>query len=63
MSTAIKVLAWVSKAVGLASALDWTGIAPSHGLVIFLVGSLVKDSVNRVGDYLDNKQLDGSFKP
>ena len=63
MKTTLKILTWAGKALGVASVLDWTGISPKYGVVIFFVASLLKDTVNRVGDFLDDGQSNNSFKP
>jgi hypothetical protein len=62
MTTALKVLSLVGKAVGVASVIDWTGISPKYGALIFFGSSLLKDIVNRVGDFLDNQKIDNSYK-
>ena len=32
-------------------------------VLVFALASVLKDAVQVVGDWLDNKQIDGSFKP
>jgi hypothetical protein len=61
MKTALKVLSYASKIAGLVIAFDWTGISPTVGPIVFFVGSIVKDTVNRVGDFLDDGQVNQSF--
>jgi hypothetical protein len=61
MPNTVKILSYILKALGLIAVLDWTAISPKYGAVIFFVGSLLKDTVNRVGDYLDNGKTDNSF--
>lgn len=59
----IKYLTLIGKLAGVASAMDWTAVSPKYGVLIFLVSSLAKDFVNRIGDYLDDRQLNNSYKP
>ena len=33
-------------------------VAPSTGVIIFFVASLLKDTVDRIGDFLDNGKSD-----
>lgn len=62
MNTVLKVLAWVGKLAGLLTAVDVTGITPKWGPVIFFVASLLKDTVNRIGDFLDDGKANDSWK-
>jgi hypothetical protein len=57
----MKILIIAAKILGLASALDWTGISPKYGVIIFLAASAAKDAINKVGDYLDDKVINQSF--
>lgn len=63
MENILKILALVGKVAGVAVAVDPSafGANAQVGVLIFLVASILKDTVNRVGDYLDNKKMDGSF--
>jgi hypothetical protein len=61
MSTTLKILSLAAKGLALATALNWTGISPKFGILIFMVASAAKDVVNRVGDYLDDGQANNSF--
>lgn len=63
MQTALKILSLVGKGLGLVVAMDWTAISPSKGALIFFIASIVKDTVNRVGDYLDDQKVNNSFNP
>lgn len=63
MSTVLKILSLIGKGVGILSAMDVTAITPKYGVVIFFVSSLLKDIVNRIGDFLDDGQINQSFKP
>lgn len=63
MSTALKVISLLAKGLAIVVMLDWTTLSPKWGVLIFAAASTVKDVVNRVGDYLDDKQLNNSFKP
>ena len=33
-------------------------VAPSTGVIVFFVASLLKDTVDRIGDFLDNGKSD-----
>jgi hypothetical protein len=61
MQTTLKILSWIGKLAGILVTVDITGINPKYGPIVFFLASLVKDTVNRVGDYLDNQKMDGSF--
>lgn len=63
MENILRILALVGKVSGVAVALDPSafGASPQVGVLIFLIASILKDTVNRVGDYLDNKKMDNSF--
>jgi hypothetical protein len=63
MEKILKILSLVGKGVGIASMVDWTSINPKWGVVIFAVSSILKDVINRVGDFLDNQKFDNSYKP
>ncbi len=57
----LKIITYVGKAASLAVAFDWTPVAPQYSVLIFMIASIVKDTANRVGDYLDDKQMNNSF--
>lgn len=59
----LKILTLIGKLAGIISAMDLTTVSPKYGIMIFLISSLVKDGINRIGDYLDDKQLNNSYKP
>jgi hypothetical protein len=60
---ALKILSYVGKLAGFVAALDTMPfIDPKLGVVIFAAASLLKDTVNRVGDLLDDGQPNQSFK-
>lgn len=61
MEKTIKILSYIGKAVGLVASIDLTPMNPKWGPIIFFVASLVKDSVNRVIDFMDNGKVDGSY--
>lgn len=61
MQTFLKVLSYLGKGLGFAVALDWTSISPSIGPIIFFASSLAKDTINRIGDFLDDGQVNQSF--
>ena len=61
-----KILKWLSligKLVGLASATGTLSFLPEkYALPIFAAASILKDTVNRIGDYLDDGKENQSFK-
>ena len=61
---ALKILSYLGKIAGVITALDAIPFAdPKLGILIFAAASILKDTVNRVGDLLDDGQPNGSFKP
>jgi len=64
MTRILHILSWVSKLAGLVLALGAIpGVSPATGAIIFFAASLLKDTVNRIGDFLDDGQANDSFKP
>ncbi len=62
MQTTLLILSYVAKAAGFISALNVIpGVSPSTGVTIFFIASLLKDTVNRIGDFLDNGKEDHSW--
>jgi hypothetical protein len=60
---ALKYLSFVGKLTGLVSALNVIPfVDPAVGVVIFAVASLLKNTVNRIGNLLDDNQPNQSFK-
>jgi hypothetical protein len=59
MTNLLLVLSFIAKAAGFVATLNAIpGITPSEGVIIFFIASLVKDSVNRIGDFLDHGKSD-----
>jgi hypothetical protein len=59
MSNTLLVLSYVAKAAGFVATLNAIPyVTPSTGVIIFFVASLLKDTVDRVGDFLDNGKSD-----
>ena len=63
----MKTIILLLKVVGLVSSLGaYAEMLPPKlapvGLLVFATASTVKDLLVKVGDWLDNKQIDGSFK-
>lgn len=59
----LKALTLVGKVVGTVGAFNQIpGVSPQTGVIIFLAASCIKDVVNRIGDFLDDGQSNGSFK-
>ncbi len=60
---ALKYLSYVGKLAGFVSALNVIPfVDPKLGVLIFAAASLLKDSVNRIGDLLDDGKPNQSFK-
>jgi divalent metal cation (Fe/Co/Zn/Cd) transporter len=60
---ALKYLSFVGKLAGLVSALQVIPfVDPVVGVIIFAAASLLKDTVNRIGDLLDDGKPNSSFK-
>ncbi len=60
---ALKYLTYIGKLAGFIAALDTLPfIDPKFGIVIFAAASILKDTVNRIGDLMDDGQVNQSFK-
>jgi hypothetical protein len=60
---ALKYLSYVGKLAGFVSALNVIPfVDPELGVLIFAAASLLKDSVNSIGDLLDDGKPNQSFK-
>ena len=60
---ALKYLSYVGKLAGFVSALNVIPfVDPELGVLIFAAASLIKDSVNRIGDLIDDGKPNQSFK-
>jgi hypothetical protein len=60
---ALKYLSYVGKLAGFVSALNVIPfVDPKLGVLIFAAASILKDSVNRIGDLLDDGKPNQSFK-
>jgi hypothetical protein len=52
---ALKILSYVGKLAGLVTALNVIPfVDPTVGVIVFAAASILKDTVNRVGDLLDD---------
>jgi hypothetical protein len=59
MSNTLLILSYIAKAAGFVVALHALPFLPaSTGVIIFFSASLLKDTVNRIGDFLDNGKSD-----
>ena len=59
MSNLLLIFSFITKAAGLIGALNAIpGVSPAQGVIIFFTASLVKDTVNRIGDFLDHGKSD-----
>ncbi len=63
MQTTLLILSYVGKAAGFVATLNAIPlVAPSTGVIIFFIASLLKDTINRIGDFLDNGKADSSWQ-
>jgi hypothetical protein len=59
----LKYLSLAGKIAGLVSALNVIPfVDPAVGVIVFAAASILKDSVNRIGDLLDDGKPNQSFK-
>ncbi len=59
MQNTLRILSYIAKAAGFIATLHAIPeVAPSTGVIIFFVASLLKDTVDRIGDFLDNGKPD-----
>ena len=59
MQTTLLIFSYIAKAAGFIATLNAIpSVAPSTGVIIFFVASLLKDTVDRIGDFLDNGKSD-----
>ena len=59
MTNLLLVLSFIAKAAGFIAALNAIpGVSAHEGVIIFFIASLVKDTVNRIGDFLDHGKSD-----
>jgi len=60
---ALKYLSFVGKIAGLVLALNVIPfVDPKIGVIVFAAASRLKDTVNRIGDLLDDGKANASFK-
>lgn len=63
MQNILLIFSYVGKAAGFVTALNAVPfVSPSTGVIIFFVASLLKDTINRIGDFLDNGKEDHSWQ-
>lgn len=61
---ALKILSYLGKIAGFVSALDAIPfVDPKLGVVVFAAASILKDTVNRIGDLVDYGKPNNSFTP
>jgi hypothetical protein len=59
---ALKILSYVAKVAGIVAAFDTIPfVSPEVGILVFAGASLLKDTVNRIGDLLDDGKPNKSF--
>jgi Mn2+/Fe2+ NRAMP family transporter len=59
----LKYLTYVAKLAGFVSALNVIPfVDPAVGVLVFAAASLLKDTVNRIGDLVDDGVLNSSFE-
>ena len=60
---ALKYLSLVGKIAGFVTALNVIPfVDPTFGVIVFAAASILKDTVNRIGDLLDDGKPNASFK-
>ena len=60
---ALKYLTYVGKLAGFVTALNVIPfVNPAVGVIVFAAASILKDTVNRIGDLMDDGQPNQSFK-
>ena len=60
---ALKYFSYAGKLAGFVSALNVIPfVDPTVGVVVFAAASILKDTVNRIGDLLDDGKPNVSFK-
>ena len=59
MQNTLLILSYIAKAAGFVVTLNTIpAVSPSTGVIIFFIASLLKDTVDRIGDFLDNGKSD-----
>jgi hypothetical protein len=59
----LKYLSYVGKFAGLVTALNVIPfVDPKVGVIVFAAASILKDTVNRIGDLLDDGKPNQSFR-
>ena len=59
MTNILKLLSYAAKAAGFIATLNAVPfISPATGVIVFFTASLLKDTVDRIGDFLDNGKSD-----
>jgi len=60
---ALKYLSYAGKLAGFVTALSAIPfVDPKIGVIVFAAASIIKDTANRIGDLLDDGQVNASFK-
>ncbi len=63
MQNLLKVLTYIAKIAGLVASLNAIPfVSPSTGVIVFFIASVAKDTVNRIGDFLDDGAENQSFR-
>ena len=59
MPSTLKILSYIAKSAGFIASLNAVpDVSPAWGVTIFFIASLLKDTVDRIGDFLDNGKPD-----
>ena len=59
MSTTLLILSYIAKGAGFIATLNAVPfVSPTTGVIIFFSASLLKDTIDRIGDFLDNGKPD-----
>jgi hypothetical protein len=62
MQNLLKILTYIAKVAGLVASLNAIPfVSPSTGVILFFVASIIKDTVDRIGDFLDDGAENDSF--
>jgi hypothetical protein len=59
MQNTLLILSYIAKAAGFIATLNAIpGVPASTGVIVFFIASLLRDTVDRIGDFLDNGKSD-----
>ena len=59
MQSTLPILSYIAKVAGFIATLNGVPfVSPVTGIIIFFSASLLKDTIDRIGDFLDNGKPD-----